>query len=277
LPLAGDEGPNLLAHHWLAAEDWERALPHSVAAAKRADDLYARPEAISRYWQALEVLERLPANAKHGRIHADVSLALAILPGSLADDAAVFRVLQHVSRAIEDALRNGQTAMAAKLLAAKGSICDDEGLLKEALKHAEASGDTSAEATAEFRYCIYLGTHGQFEKSRAHVARAVELLGKRGEQLQQAVIMSFGGRCYSARAGRLDESLSYAARAHEIADRLDNARLRAIRAMEAEPYLYKGEWQAAVEVAEQFLPEAWDIREWNVVGCASAWLAISYL
>ena len=47
--------------------------------------------------------------------------------------------------------------------------------------------------------------------------------------------------------------------------------------MEAEPYLYQGDWNAAIEVAERALQAAWEIREWNVVGCASAWLAMSYL
>ena len=47
--------------------------------------------------------------------------------------------------------------------------------------------------------------------------------------------------------------------------------------MEAEPYLYQGDWNAVIEVAERALPVAWEIREWVVVGCASAWLAMSYL
>ena len=89
--------------------------------------------------------------------------------------------------------------------------------------------------------------------------------------------MAFGGRCYSARAGRLEEAFVYARRAHEAGDVLDNAQLRALRAMEAEPYLYQGDWNAAIEVAERALPAAWEIREWLVVGCASAWLAMSYL
>jgi tetratricopeptide (TPR) repeat protein len=54
-------------------------------------------------------------------------------------------------------------------------------------------------------------------------------------------------------------------------------RLHALRAMEAEPYLYKGDWNAVIAVAESALPAAWEIREWNVVGCASAWSAMSYL
>jgi predicted ATPase len=56
-------GAELLAHHWLAAEDWEKALEYTVQAAKHAQKLFARPEAINHYWQALELIERLPAHA----------------------------------------------------------------------------------------------------------------------------------------------------------------------------------------------------------------------
>ena len=99
----------------------------------------------------------------------------------------------------------------------------------------------------------------------------------KGSDLEQAIVMTYGGRCYSARAGRLEESLVYASRAHEAGDALDNPRLRALRAMEAEPHLYKGDWDAVVRVAEKALPAAWEIREWNAVLCSSAWLAIAYL
>ena len=172
---------------------------------------------------------------------------------------------------------DGNAALAARLQTVKGFHCDDESLLIDALGRAEASDDALAEAYAAHLYGFYLGMHGQFEKSLAHVARAVDLLGARGEHLQQAIIMTFGGRCYSARAGRLEEAFVYARRAHEAGDVLDNARLRALRAMEAEPYLYQGDWNAVIEVAERALPAAWEIREWLVVGCASAWLAMSYL
>jgi predicted ATPase len=50
----------LLAHHWLRSENWEKALGYSLEAADRARQLYARPEAISHYWQVLDLLERLP-------------------------------------------------------------------------------------------------------------------------------------------------------------------------------------------------------------------------
>ena len=88
-----------------------------------------------------------------------------------------------------------------------------ESLLIDALGRAEASDDALAEAHVAHQYGMYLGIHGQFEKSLAHVARAVDLLGARGEHLQQAITMALGGRCYCARAGRLEEALfTHAAR-----------------------------------------------------------------
>src|SRR5215469_11673163 len=92
------------------------------------------------------------------------------------------------------------------------------------------------------RYGQYLGKHGRFEESLGHTARVIDLLGALGERLQQAIVMTYGGRCYGCRAGRLDESLDYARRAYEAGDALDDARLRALRAMEAEPHMYKGDW-----------------------------------
>ena len=267
----------LLVHHWLRAEEWDRALGYTIEAAKRAAKLYARPEAISRYWQALDLLERLPGNTERNRVHADVILALAALPGGVQDDVALSRMLRHVDRAFENARLDGNAALAARLQTVKGYFCDDESLLIDALGRAEASDDALAEAHVAHQYGMYLGIHGQFEKSLAHVARAVDLLGARGQHLQQAITMALGGRCYCSRAGRLEEALVYARRAHEAGDALDNAQLRALRAMEAEPYLYQGDWNAAIEAAERALPAAWEIREWNVVGCASAWLAMSYL
>jgi tetratricopeptide (TPR) repeat protein len=271
---AAGERVALLVHHWLRAEEWDRALSYTIEAATRAARLYARPEAISRYWQALDLLERLPGNIERNRVHADVILGLASLPGGMKD---VSRMLRHVDQALENAMLDGNPALAARLQTTKGFACDDESLLIDALGRAEASGDALAEAYAANVYGLHLGIHGQFEKSLAHVARAVDLLGARGQQLQQAITMALGGRCYCARAGRLEEAFVYARRAHDAGDVLDNARLRALRAMEAEPYLYQGDWNAAVEVAERALPAAWEIREWNVVGCASAWLAMSYL
>jgi tetratricopeptide (TPR) repeat protein len=195
----------------------------------------------------------------------------------MPDEAAQARMLRHIDRVLENATSDGNAAVAARLQAVKGYYWDDEALLVDALARAKLSGDALALAVAENRYGQYLGKHGRFEESLAHTARTIELLGAQGEHLEQAIVMTYGGRCYGARAGRLDESLVYARRAYEAGDALDDARLRALRGMEAEPHMYKGDWDAVVKVAERALPGAWEIREWNAVLCSSAWSAIAYL
>jgi tetratricopeptide (TPR) repeat protein len=109
------------------------------------------------------------------------------------------------------------------------------------------------------------------------MARGIEIFGAQGESLRQGRTLASGGRCFSARAGRLDGALDLAARAHELAETLNGAELRAFRAMEAEPYYYKGLWDEAVRVAEEALPIAWEIGEWTVVFFSSAWLALASL
>jgi tetratricopeptide (TPR) repeat protein len=271
------ERAGLLAYHWLNAEDWEKALGYTLEAADQANRIYARPEAINHYWQALELQDRLPANVEQNRVHANAILSLMSLPGWMRDETARARMLLQVDRAIENATVDGNTAMAVRLQAVKGYSWDDEALLVDALARAEASGDALTLASAAHRYGQYLGKHGRFEESLGHTARVIDLLGALGERLQQAIVMTYGGRCYGCRAGRLDESLDYARRAYEAGDALDDARLRALRAMEAEPHMYKGDWHAVVQVAERALPVAWEIREWNVVLCSSAWLVMAYL
>jgi tetratricopeptide (TPR) repeat protein len=89
--------------------------------------------------------------------------------------------------------------------------------------------------------------------------------------------MASGGRCYCARAGKLEKALGYAAGAREIEAAMGDARLRAWCGMEAEPLLYKGLWEQVVRVAEKGLTVSWEIGEWGVIFALSAWLGIAYL
>lgn len=118
---------------------------------------------------------------------------------------------------------------------------------------------------ASAHYGNYLGVHGQFEASLGHVDRAIEIWGAQGEQLLEARTMATVGRCYNARAGKLDQALAFAGRAREINGALNNAELRAWCAAEAEVYVYRGLWDVAVLVAEEALPVAWKIGEWSAV------------
>jgi tetratricopeptide (TPR) repeat protein len=271
------EGAAILAYHWVRAGEWDRALNYTLDAAERARKLLARPEAINHYWQALELIERTPPTSERARVHCDVILSLVQLPGWIRDEEAEVRLLRHVDQALTNATQAGQIANMARLEAVKGRYQDNEALLERAIGRAEGSGDRLAEAFASANYGNYLGVRGQFEASLGHFDRAIEIWGAQGEQLLQARAMAASGRCYYARAGKLDQALAFARRAREIAGALNNAELRAWCAMEAEVYVYRGLWDEAVLVAEEALPVAWKIGEWSVVFFSSAWLAIAYL
>jgi tetratricopeptide (TPR) repeat protein len=145
------------------------------------------------------------------------------------------------------------------------------------VERARGAQDRGAEAWALDHYIGFLGWRGRFDEALAHTSRSIELHGELGQRYQQAMSMTSGGRCWSARAGRLDDALAHAARAREMASELDDARLKAWRAMTAEPYYYKGLWNELVRVVEESLPIAWEIGEHTVIVYGSAWLGLAHL
>jgi class 3 adenylate cyclase/tetratricopeptide (TPR) repeat protein len=266
-----------LAHHWLVAEEPGRALSYTLEAAKNAERIYARPEAINRYWQVLDLLDRLSASPEHGALRAQTILALDDLPGSLGKGDTRSRMAAHIDTALAEASEAGQMATVAKLEAVRGCRWDDEALLERAVVDGEASGDLSTQATIASFCAGYFGMRGEFEKARGHAARAIAILGVGGQHRERALIMAGQARCFSARSGKFAESARFAQEARLAGDVLSDVGLVAWRAMEAETFMYKGLWAEVVRVAEESLPVAWEIGEWPVVLWASAWLMIAYL
>jgi class 3 adenylate cyclase/tetratricopeptide (TPR) repeat protein len=268
----------ILAYHYEQGEIWEKALEYALEAAQRAMQLCAHPEAISHYLKVLELLERLPRTVVRDRIYKDVVLSLARLPGWLMRIGTGQKErLRHIDKAIRIADDIGDSGGLARLESAKGFVLMDEDLFKRAIARAETSGNVFARADTANMYGLYLGMIGQYEKAVPYTGLAIELLGAEGETYEQAYAMVVGGRCWCARAGKLEEALSYAARAREIGEAMDNAVLRAWGAMEGEPYMYKGHWEEVVRVVEEGLPFAWEIGEWLVILASSSVLGIAYL
>jgi len=262
-----------LADHWLKARNEQKALGYALEAAKEAARVYARPEAINRYWQALDLLQGLPHTPDRNQVHVETICALIGLPGWARDEAAKNLMLRHLDEALASANEAGQLATVARLEVRKGGHWEDDALLITALVHAEASGDVLVRRYATQQYASYLGKRGRYETALGYVARACDADAPK----VQLFFLNIVGRCFSARAGRLTESLAYARTHRAIADELGDAQMRSWSAMEAERHLYMGEWDKVVEVTEEWLPLAWEIREWPVVLWSSAWLAIAYL
>jgi class 3 adenylate cyclase/tetratricopeptide (TPR) repeat protein len=273
----GDERAAVLAHHWFVAEDWERALEYAVRAAERARRLYAQPEAVRLFWQALDLLDRLPPTPERRRLHIDIILGLVSVPGWMLDEERRQGGLRHIDRAIDTAREGGDEGSLVRLAMRKGRIALDADLLKQAIARAERLADPLTLAFVHSQHGAYLGALGQYEQSLGHVRQAIELYEPAGARYDAAMDMTISGRCYSSRAGKLQDALDYAARAREIGEALGDARLRAWRAMEGEPNFYIGRWSEVVRVAEEHLPVAFEIGEWNCFLFSSAWLGIAYI
>ena len=123
-------------------------------------------------------------------------------------------------------------------------------------------GTSRVKAEVAGRYGALHGIRGQFEDSLGCIEPAIEIYAGLGADIQQGRLMASFGRCYSARAGRLERSFHFAARARAIADVRGDLSLRSWLAMEAEPCFYKGLWQRTVDIVEQDLPPAWEIGNW---------------
>jgi class 3 adenylate cyclase/tetratricopeptide (TPR) repeat protein len=267
----------VLAHHWYQAEDWDHALDYTLRAADRARALYARPEAIEHHWRALDLLARLPETPTRRRKFVEVVTQLIKIPGWAKNESEHQKGLERLAEATRVAEALGDLAHLVEAEAAHGFVTGGEASLVRAVQRCRDARDIRAEASALDWYIPFLGWRGRFPEALAHTARVIELHGELGNRFQQAFSMTSGGRCWGARAGRLDEALAYARRARELAAELNDARLTAWRAMAAEPYYYMGLWDDIVRVADESLPIAWEIGEHTVITYVSAWLGLAKL
>ena len=264
----------VLAHHWDRAREPSRALDYTLQAAARAGSLYARPEAIRHYWRALDLLAPLPVTPERRRTFVDAVLALVDLPGFAKNQSERQHALGLLDEARRAAEELGEFDAAARAEANLGLFANDEARIARAQTEARSP---LARAVVAHCHHLYLGFRGRYDDALVQARRAIELYAAAGARFEEAQVVNGGGRCWAARAGRLEESLAHAARFRSLASELDDLGLLALRAMEAEPYVYLGWWHDAVRVAEESLPIAYQIAESTSLMFPSAWLGVAYL
>ena len=205
-------------------------------------------------------------------------LSLIVVRGSFWRNAAEeSRGRRYVEKALTVAREIGDLSAIARIEAFEGTYWMSEQLLDDALAHAEASGDDATRAEVAMHTAGYLGFAGRFEQSLEHTKRAIRIFERLGDQLNLCFALAGSARCWSARAGRLEESLQFAGAVRRIVADTGSLSVKSWLPMEAEPLMYKGSWERAVQVAEEGLPVAWENGHWFVVQYASAWAAIAYL
>ncbi len=191
--LSPDEKPNgLLAHHFRAAGDLERALDCHARAADAARKVYATREALGHYTAAVEVATLL------GRSRGDPVVSRLYLrrgqvsaqSGDIAGARADFETALAGARATGDRT----TEMHALdelgfLLAGAADYREAVPRLEAALRMAESLGDGPAQVTILSRLSIVSSNRCEFDRGLEYAHRAIGLARELGDGRALAIAM----------------------------------------------------------------------------------------
>ena len=195
--LHGDRASEIagvLARHYVAAEDWERALVHLVRAAEAAARAFATRDALALYDEALEATRRLPGAAAHQMaIHqARSALYFVVSDFELSREAAArARELAHEAG---DATREG-VALAAMAWAATWAR-DLDGAVdhaRRAIAVAEPVGAEAVLARAQFTIGFVRGVTGGIDEAKRAIEQSLVASRSAGDFVHQSLALTTAG------------------------------------------------------------------------------------
>lgn len=287
-----DEQAEVLSLHYLHSQRHGDAWKYALIAAERAMSIYASVEAAEFYERALEASRHLPDRAasdlghvyeklgvarersgiyakaetayraarrlakQDAVIEARLLLKLAGLQGLVDRYARGLRWITMGLRRLEGVDAEGADRQRARLLAAYGQFCMEEGHAKRAITWcrraidaAELAGDLEAEAQARKVYDWALADLGRLETSTNSI-RALALYEELGDLEGQAIILSnLGVTAYWQ--GQWNDAIDLWQRSAELEERIGDAVGRALTILNvAEVQLDQGrldEAQAALD------------------------------
>jgi class 3 adenylate cyclase/DNA-binding winged helix-turn-helix (wHTH) protein/tetratricopeptide (TPR) repeat protein len=226
------EQAELLAHHALRGELWQKAVVYLRQAGLRAMARGANREAIVHLEQALSALRRLPETREGTELTIDIRLDLRnalLAPGDWARMGDHLREAEMLARSLGDQHRLGRIAtfMVTQCLAT-GEYDRAVGLGAEALTIARALGDRSVHVVATTFLGLAHLVRGDFSDATTLLMGNVAVEGDPStERSGAAAIRSALSESYLAEVlselGRFDEAIKHAEAAVRIAEAADHA------------------------------------------------------
>jgi predicted ATPase len=184
-----------LAHHFFQAQELEKGLTYSVQAAAQARALWARPNALLWYSQALEALDGLDQDHSTQGQRFELLLAREQIYDALGDrpaQAGDLAVLQTLTQGLGDPakqvvvqIRQAQYERAIKQLAQAATAA------QAALLAARQLDDPILEAESLIQLAYISASQGHVELAQAHMHDAQEFLEQAG--VPQAEARSLNG------------------------------------------------------------------------------------
>jgi len=184
----------MLAHHFLLAEDWERALDYLLKAADKASRAFGLRQALDLYGEALEVVrrlgERVPATtvmAIH-RTRADLLFGI----GDFERSRAEAEVLVDLARRVQD--RPQEAGALVQVATALQWVEDFPSALervREGIDIAEAVGAQAPLGGGLYIRGYLHAMNGRLDAAEADVSRALDIGRAVGDPNRQALALHF--------------------------------------------------------------------------------------
>jgi len=175
-----DEFYEMLAHHYLLAESWEKALRYLKLSAQKASLSFSLRESLGYYKQALSVLCQLPATEQNKKSSVEIRLLMDFplfglgFPG---DSLEILQEGERLSRELGDekSQANFQTILSC-CYAAKGRAVEGLSCAEAALRRAEKTGDSDLLLASGWELVQCAANLGQFRKAVEVADRCIATL-----------------------------------------------------------------------------------------------------
>jgi len=211
----------VLAGHYVAAEDWERALLHLVRAAEAAAKAFATRDALALYDEALEAAAHLPGSAErvmaiHQLHQAKSALYFVVSDFERSREAA--ERARELAHAAGDAPREG--AALAAMAWAETWARDLDGAIAHARRAIDVAQPVGAEAVlarAQFTIGFVRGVTGGLDEARQAIDRSLIASRSAGDMVHHSLALTTAGLIKSWEAD------------YTVADRLQTSGLEIAR------------------------------------------------
>jgi class 3 adenylate cyclase/tetratricopeptide (TPR) repeat protein/energy-coupling factor transporter ATP-binding protein EcfA2 len=188
-PQRRDELCETLAHHYLKADDLEKAYEYSRLSGEKAYRNSSMSEAIRHYQEALAMLKRLPDTKQNKMRIVEVSLlawqpmlALGCREGSLE----ILKEGERLAEELGDKKRLTQLCgFIAHYLSYRGDSTHGYQYARKALAEAERTGDVESAVWAATNLIGPVCYRGDFAEAASISARAVDLIEKTGKSAER--------------------------------------------------------------------------------------------
>jgi DNA-binding NtrC family response regulator/tetratricopeptide (TPR) repeat protein len=188
------EVAGVLARHYAAAEDWERALVHLVRAAEAAARAFSTRDALALYDEALEVADRLSGVGSRVMAIHQAKSALYFVVSDFERSRQAAERARELAHDAGDATREG-VALAAMAWAATWARDLDGAVAyaKKAIDVAEPVGADAVLARAQFTIGFVRGVTGGLDEAKRAVEYSLTASRSGGDMVHHSLSLTMAG------------------------------------------------------------------------------------